>query len=794
MQRIVAALVVAGCVLVSPLARAGQEEAKETPPPEFILRKPSAEYLERLKAARASATDYFWNEIKDRPEGPTYENVKDFIAPIRYVNAPWRYAGVILSPKGSTQKMRVVENGHRIDANLTRRSPLDAGDKNVWAGGDTHMLVHVGPDDELFGLDEHRQREPRYEGGYLPVFQVEYESGGTLYEETVFAANLVADYRTTHVDAPAVAAYVRVTAKSGPGSAAFKIDAPAVGYGFPIVPAGFRDDSWTDGHNNVYAWFSPGGTYDDQKDLVRFRLARGESAYAVFPHQLQLAGTKARAGAATFEKARAAVVAEWSRELERGGRVDVPEKVVGDAYRAILLGNWQLTIGDEVPYGMFSYYQGNGYAETLQTIAPFIEYGYFDDARRFIQPILDYPLSDTGIGLHACANRLELAAYYFAMSGDAGFIRANRDRLVEIADYLLTRRDKESGLLLDGYGYDIADQRVVNINTNTNGWRAIRNVGLALEAIGDKATAERLLAETKVFGEKVRAAVVASVDRSTTPPFVPFALGAEKPHISLVESKASSYYNIVMPYFFESEIFDPKADPYTHALEYMWSHHGVMAGLNRFDQHSGMYAQDGIHPLYTWGRQFSQISRHEADRAVYTFYCSLAHGYTRGTYLTGEGQGTVPSEHEWYRSTYLPPEPPANALLLRSLRHILLHEHDREQDGIYDELWLLSSAPKGWLADGKAIAVDRMPTRFGPVSLSLKSAAASGRITGEVTLAKGAAGKEIALFVRVPHGYTVRGARTASGAPLEVAARDGDAVVTIPARAGTTKLVVEVGS
>ena len=32
MQRIVAALVVAGCVLVSPLARAGQEEAKETPP------------------------------------------------------------------------------------------------------------------------------------------------------------------------------------------------------------------------------------------------------------------------------------------------------------------------------------------------------------------------------------------------------------------------------------------------------------------------------------------------------------------------------------------------------------------------------------------------------------------------------------------------------------------------------------------------------------------------------------------------------------------------------------------
>ena len=35
---------------------------------------------------------------------------------------------------------------------------------------------------------------------------------------------------------------------------------------------------------------------------------------------------------------------------------------------------------------------------------------------------------------------------------------------------------------------------------------------------------------------------------------MPFALGEEAPYRSLVESKESSYYNLVMPYFFESDL------------------------------------------------------------------------------------------------------------------------------------------------------------------------------------------------------------------------------------------------
>lgn len=771
----------------SAVMAAGQAMPGRGAAPAFVVTKPSAEYLQNFRLAYESPDDYFFTHLPSRTAEASYDDVKGFLAPIRYVNAPWRYAGVILSPKGSSEKIRVVENGFQIDAGLTRRSPIDS---NAWTPGDTHLWVTVGAGDELFGLDEARQGKPQYEGGYLPVLETEYTVDGTVYEEKVFAAPLVARYRSPLVDEPGISAYVRVTAKNAPGQVGFELKAPGVGYGFPIVNAGFRHDSWTDEHNNVYAYFSGGGVYDEKSKLVRFRLKAGQSAYVVLPHQLQLAGTHAEASARSFEQARARVVEQWRKELALGGTIDVPEKVVMNAYRSLLIGDWQVSIGDELPYGMFSWYEGNGYAESLQSIAPFIEYGYFSDARRFIQPILEYPLSDTGIGLHVCANRLELAAYYYAFSRDADFIRRNKDRLVEVADYLLRHRDPKTGLVMDGYGFDLADQQVVNINTNSNGWRAVRNLGLTFRAIGEEKLGDKYLAIAKTFGDEVRAAILRNIDHSTTPPFVAFALGSEKPYKSLVESRASSYYNIVMPYFFESEIFAPRAEAYTDTLEYMWTHRGVMAGLNRFNGYGPLFGQDGIHPLYSWGRQFSQISRHETRRAIYTFYSSLAHGYTRGTFLTGESQGAKPNPAEWYRGTYLPPEPPANALLLRSLRHMLIHENDLNQDGIYEELWLLSSAPASWLAPGKTVELRNMPSRIGAVSLRIQADPAGRRLTADLRLSPLASGS-VALYVR---GYRVLRATGAAGQTLKVENRDGDSVVLIPASPGNQRLVIETMS
>ncbi len=804
----VIAAVLLTCLLLAQMTGA-QQGARQNQPeepyggwPHFVLIRPTKDYLARLKAARASQHDYFWELTKNKPGGPTYENIKNLMAPIRYVNAPWRYSGIILSPMGSTEKMRVIENGFQIDANLTRQTPtVPNASSAIWAMGNTHLWTFVGPKDEPFGEDEHRQGKPYYQDGYLPVFHVDYEEGGTTYEEAVFVHRLLASYRSPCIDEPGVAAYIRLTAKNGPGRVSFEVKGPPVGYGFPILSAGFGNNEWTDAHNNVFAWFSPGGTYDQKTKLVRFTLKPGESVYVVFPHTKQLAGTEVTADATHFAKARSEVIAEWKDQLVEGGRIEVPEKVAMSAYRSLLIGDWEASIGDEVPYGMFNWYEGNGYPESMETLSPFIEYGYFSDARRFIQPIVDYPITDKGVGLQACISQLKLATYYYELSGDSDFIRRNQARLIKIADFLLAHRNPKSGLILDGYMFDLPNLRVVNLNTNSNGWRAIRDLGLVFDDIGEPSLGQRYLSVAKVFGDEVRQKILTSIDHSTVPPFVPFALGFEKPYQSLVESRAASYYNIAMPYFFESEIFAPQAAPYTDAEEYMWHHQGVMAGLNRFDSHVNpqlarggfpIFAQDGIHPLYTWGRAFSQIARHEAERAVYTFYCELAFAYTRGTFVTGECQSTVPREDEWYRRTYLPPEPPANALLLRSLRHMLIHENDLNQDGIFDELWLLSATPRTWLESGKEIDLSHMPSRFGPVSLRMVSDIANGKIAGTATFTERISGKAVLLFVRLPEGYRVSGAFLDSGKPLTLSERGDDPVVELPATPGTVHFSIEV--
>jgi hypothetical protein len=55
------------------------------------------------------------------------------------------------------------------------------------------------------------------------------------------------------------------------------------------------------------------------------------------------------------------------------------------------------------------------------------------------------------------------------------------------------------------------------------------------------------------------------------------------------------------------------------------------------------------------------------------------------------------------------------------LRHMLVHERG-------DELHLLSAVPDGWLDEGREIRVDRAPTHFGVLSLSVRGTAAGVRV------------------------------------------------------------------
>ncbi len=93
---------------------------------------------------------------------------------------------------------------------------------------------------------------------------------------------------------------------------------------------------------------------------------------------------------------------------------------------------------------------------------------------------------------------------------------------------------------------------------------------------------------------------------------------------------------------------------------------------------------------------------------------------TPGTYVSGEAVSIAPLAGQADRATYLPPNSAANASFLETLRLTLVHETDAAS-GQPEGLQLGYATPRRWLSAGSTIAVQRLPTSFGPLSFTIRA-------------------------------------------------------------------------
>src|SRR5205085_481200 len=147
----------------------------------------------------------------------------------------------------------------------------------------------------------------------------------------------------------------------------------------------------------------------------------------------------------------------------------------------------------------------------------------------------------------------------------------------------------------------------------------------------------------------------------------------------------------------------------------------------------------------------------EVDRALVSFYGKLAQGLTRDTFIGAEGTGLRPLVPDG-RPMYLPPNATGNALFLWTLRYLLVQDWDLDDDGKPETLRLLFATPKRWLEDGKMIKVERAPSAFGEISLSVQSKLSAGEIVADVLLPTRNQPKHTLLRIRVPDGWRITGA------------------------------------
>ena len=651
----------------------------------------------------ASPRDVWGEASLKHPDGPSYEFFRDLLPPLRYVNTRFREYPITLCAPAAPVKARWVSNGSAVNARAEK--------KPMWKEDGFPISFHVGEPPEPFGEDPSRQDRPRYREGYLPVVQVAYAKGETTYEQEAFvpAGGPLAEHG---------AAVLRFSARgtTGPVTARLDFDQPVV----------VGDGSVRDVGGRGLLLYGPGWTWDDARKTLRASPALGRPVFlAVLTRPMPPpfpALTEALVGQELQD-----CLGRWKDLVGRGVKLSIPEPVVQDAWRSLVVGNFLIAVGDRMHYSAGNAYDHLYEAECGDAARALMLYGHTDEARRMVGPLLDFDRRATRF--HVAGHKLQLLAHYYWVTRDADDLRAREPAWGKVVEFVLKSRQASNGLMPpDNYAGDI-NQQVYSLNSNANCWRGLRDMAAVLADMGEPERSEALAREARSYRAAILEAVAASEVRDARPPFIPNALfGAEKAYETLTSTRLGSYYDLMAPYIIGSGVFGPGAERETWMIDYLREHGGVAMGMIRTTPRQGEFdGQPGVNVLYGLRYVQALLRRDDRGHALVGFYGQLAQGMTRDTFIGGEGSQFLNGDRRG-RSFYLPPNSASNAMFLTTLRGLLVQDWDLDDDGRPETLRLLYGAPGRWLRDGAVLEARTMPTAFGEVSIRAESRLGEGEV------------------------------------------------------------------
>lgn len=733
--------------------------------------------LPSLAEALAAPRDIWGEAALAQPNGPSYEFFAPLLPPPRYVHADFRHYPIILCPPGEIPatpvpfvrgahpgllpKARLISDGRGLNLRGGSRSWNDTG---------TPFTFRVGPDEFLFGALRDRVTEPELAEGWLPIVEVRYA-----HRSPVGAEGMV-PLTTTRPNPPAEIYRLEAFASTDPALAPHcvvfvKFDLTQGGNGFVSVdvdaggPLELSEGRLTDASGRVVALCDAGWKRAGGRLVARLRA--GGSATLALPSVPLPGTTTLRVSPAGYAAQRSACADTWRTLVSRGTQVEVPEPLVNHAWRNALVQNFQL-----INHGQLRYSTGNQYdqiysAEGSDSILALLSWGFPREARRLLEPIFDF--SRRGLELHQASFKLGNLVRYTRLTGDTAAVRELRPRWAPEAERLVRGRTGPGGLYpKEQYCGDIHTP-VQSLNVNAKAWRALHDLAALLADAGEPEPARRYAAEAAAFRPVVTAAIARATSHATSPPFVPVALdGGEPVHSPILRDRIGSYWNIIIGYTIGSGIFPPGSPEAEWIPRFQEQHGGIFLGMVKSGgaQFNFWSGDQRVNPLYGTHYTLDTLRRDDPDRALVSFYGTLAQGLTRNTFVGGEGSTLDPVDAEG-RFFYCPPNSAASAHVLSMLRNLLVQDWDEDDDGRPDSLRLLFATPRRWLEDGKVIRVQRAPTPFGEVSVTAESHLATGEVLARVTLPDREAPRRIQLRIRVPEGWKVSSAQGGQG-PLRV--------------------------
>lgn len=701
-----------------------------------------------LQQAVASQTD-LWGELAmQQTNGASYEFFAPLLPPLRYVNADFRYYPIVLSAPNAKVKARLISNGSGLNLR---------GGARAWNDNGTPVSFRVGPDEFMFGGLPDRLSEPTLAEGWLPIVEIRYrhpsplQAGGNVplaqprpvvtpetYRLEAFAA-------TDSELASNGVVFVRFDLAQGTnGEVALAIDARSA--------IRFERSRVVDDKGEVLAFCDKAWKWE--RGLAVAHLSAGTAATVALPTKPMPGTSSLVMSQSVYDTQRRSCTETWRKILAQGMNVEAPEPYVNDAWRQLVCQNFELINGDRIHYSQGNQYDKLYESEGSDAALAMLVWGQSAEMRRLLVPLLDF--TRKGLEYHQAGFKLMDLCRYYWQTRDAAAIKELRPRWDKEARLLTDNRTGEHGLFpKEQYCGDISTM-VYNLNASSKAWRALRDLGAVLRECGETNEAAHYSKVAAEFRRTVLDAVEKNVRRDTTPPFVPVALFSDEPvHDPIVSSRIGGYWNIIIGYTLASGVFPPGSPEETWIPHYQEQHGGLCMGMLRAGGGFTFWTSaNRFNPLYGTRYALDTLRRDDPERALVSFYGMLAQGFTRNTFVSGEGCSLTPLD-EAGRLIYCPPNSAANAHFLSMLRYLLVQDWDLTDDGEPETLRLLFATPRRWLEDGKTINVERAPTAFGPVSVRVESKLNQGEVIAVVNMPERNNPRQTLLRIRVPDAWKI---------------------------------------
>ncbi|MBI5772807.1 MAG: hypothetical protein HZA89_03570 [Verrucomicrobia bacterium] len=714
-----------------------------------------------LAGVVAAKRDLWGEAAMAEPNGASYEFFAPLLPPPRYVHADFRHYPLVLSAPGAKTKARLISNGSGVNLRGGSRSWKEVG---------TPVGFRVGPDEFRFGDLRERVSDPKPAEGWLPIYEITHRHPAPVQAEGLVPINQKPAVRVPEIYR--LEAFASTDAALAEHAVVFvKFDLAAGTNGLVSVeldpPAGgkFSAGKILDERGNVVAWLDKSWKWERRG--ARAKLRPGAAATLAIVTKPLAMPEEFKFTATTYAMQRAATVKTWKEILVRGMNVEVPEPVVHNAWRNLLAQNFALLNGDKMFYSAGNQYEQLYEAEGSDAALTMMDWGYEADARRMFVPLLDF--TRKGLEGHQAGLKLNDILRCYWQTRDMAWLMENRARWEKELRRILDTRTNASGLLpKERYCGDISTP-VFSLSVQAKAWRMLHDLPPVLRALGDDALAKETEMAAKEFRVKLDDALAKSIRREVTPPFIPIALLAdENIHSPITATRIGSYWNLINGYVIGARLFPAGSDEDAWLPHYLEQHGGLCMGMIRSGgtAHGFWTGPDRVNPLYGTRYTLDTLRRDESERALVSFYGMLAQGFTRGTFIAGEGCTLAPMD-DGGRFFYCPPNSAGNAHFLAMLRHLLVQDFDLDGDGEPETLRLLFGTSRRWLEDGKKITVERAPTAFGPVSVRVESRLQRGEVLAQVELPARHEPRKTLLRLRVPDGWRVTTAET-GGRKLDV--------------------------